>query len=144
MTTLSKLDELNLKTDRELNQLALNKLDAGIRAALEALTSSDNAVCAHHRHRAAVTAFNDAARMVILLNGSEERAVESKLARLGKMLQVLSGQSAAAIPSQEAVADFARAMWEARGCPQGVPEEDWFRAERAVKARTEMAACATC
>jgi hypothetical protein len=24
-------------------------------------------------------------------------------------------------------------LWKARGCPEGLPEEDWFRAERALK-----------
>ena len=32
---------------------------------------------------------------------------------------VMSGQIAA----------LAYAMWQERGCPEGTPEEDWFRAE---------------
>ena len=28
------------------------------------------------------------------------------------------------------IAVFAFALWEARGCPEGSPEEDWFQAEQ--------------
>jgi hypothetical protein len=30
------------------------------------------------------------------------------------------------------VPTLARALWKARECPEGSPEEDWFRAERAL------------
>jgi Protein of unknown function (DUF2934) len=32
-------------------------------------------------------------------------------------------------PAEEDIAKLAYALWEARGCPVGSPEEDWFRAE---------------
>ena len=34
---------------------------------------------------------------------------------------------------QEEIARLAHEYWEARGCPDGSPEEDWFRAEKALK-----------
>jgi hypothetical protein len=34
------------------------------------------------------------------------------------------------LPSQEDIAVRAYFYWEARGCPDGSPEEDWLRAER--------------
>jgi len=37
-------------------------------------------------------------------------------------------------PSQEAIAALAYQYWQERGCPIGSPEEDWFRAERALRA----------
>jgi hypothetical protein len=37
-------------------------------------------------------------------------------------------------PTQEEIAALAYSLWEARGCPEGVPDEDWFNAEKALKA----------
>jgi len=33
---------------------------------------------------------------------------------------------------QEAIAALAYQLWQARGCPDGSPEEDWFRADREI------------
>jgi hypothetical protein len=38
------------------------------------------------------------------------------------------------IGSQE-IAALAYQYWQARGCPDGSPEEDWFRAERELQCR---------
>ena len=35
----------------------------------------------------------------------------------------------------DAVAALAYAYWQARGCPDGSRDEDWFRAEQEMKAR---------
>jgi len=35
------------------------------------------------------------------------------------------------------IAQLAHALWEARGCPQGSPDEDWFRAAHELRARGE-------
>jgi len=40
-------------------------------------------------------------------------------------------------PAHEAIAALAYSMWQARGCPDGTPDEDWFNAEKALKARVE-------
>ena len=42
---------------------------------------------------------------------------------------------------QEAIARLAYSYWEARGCQNGSPEEDWFRAE--AELRNRLAAAAT-
>ena len=34
------------------------------------------------------------------------------------------------------IAPLAYALWEARGCPQGSPEEDWFHAVQQLRAST--------
>jgi hypothetical protein len=34
--------------------------------------------------------------------------------------------------NRERVAALAYEFWQARGCPQGTPDEDWFRAEREI------------
>lgn len=36
----------------------------------------------------------------------------------------------------EQVAALAYNLWEARGCPVGSPEEDWFRAEQELASQT--------
>jgi len=37
-------------------------------------------------------------------------------------------------PLHESIARLAYALWEARGCQGGTPEEDWFRAELEIRA----------
>lgn len=37
------------------------------------------------------------------------------------------------------VAAIAYEYWKLRGCPEGSPEEDWFRAEAALRAETTEA-----
>jgi len=36
--------------------------------------------------------------------------------------------TAHAEPDEKDIAALAYALWESRGCPDGSPEEDWFRA----------------
>lgn len=43
----------------------------------------------------------------------------------------------AAGPTHEDITTLAYSLWQARGCPEGSPEEDWFSAESALKARLE-------
>jgi len=38
--------------------------------------------------------------------------------------------------SREDIARLAYALWEARGCEGGNPEEDWLRAEQELRQRT--------
>ena len=40
------------------------------------------------------------------------------------------------IPAYEEIAPLAHSLWQARGCPEGTPEEDWFNAERALNAKS--------
>ncbi|SRR5579864_268173 len=42
-----------------------------------------------------------------------------------------------AIFGHEDIAILAHALWEARGCPEGSPEEDWFHAAQQLRARGE-------
>jgi len=39
-------------------------------------------------------------------------------------------------PAHEQIASLAYASWQERGYPEGSPEEDWFRAEQALLARS--------
>ena len=43
---------------------------------------------------------------------------------------------------QEAIAVLAYYYWEARGCPDDSPHEDWFRAEAELRSRLAAAATA--
>ena len=45
--------------------------------------------------------------------------------------------SPATPPDEEHIAALAKKLWEARGCPEGSPEEDWFTAERLVRMRRQ-------
>ena len=38
-------------------------------------------------------------------------------------------------PDQDQIAALAYALWEARGCPEGSPEDDWFQAEQQLTAK---------
>ncbi len=46
---------------------------------------------------------------------------------------VSSGESAAARADNEEVARLAYCYWLERGCPEGSPEVDWYRAESTIK-----------
>ena len=53
------------------------------------------------------------------------------------------GQEPGSLPStieHEEIARLAYSHWEARGCPYGSPEADWFRAERELQAKVSAAA----
>ena len=45
--------------------------------------------------------------------------------------------SAGAGPAHEEIAVLAYSLWQARGCPEGTPEEDWLNAERTLKPKSE-------
>jgi hypothetical protein len=36
-------------------------------------------------------------------------------------------------PMHEDIAALAYSLWQARGCPEGTPEEDWLSAEEALR-----------
>jgi hypothetical protein len=40
-------------------------------------------------------------------------------------------------PLSEQIAALAYALWQERGCQDGNPEEDWFRAEQEIQAKQE-------
>ena len=40
-------------------------------------------------------------------------------------------------PTHEDIAALAYSLWQARGCPEGTPDEDWFNAETALKTKSE-------
>jgi Protein of unknown function (DUF2934) len=40
-------------------------------------------------------------------------------------------------PFSEQITALAYALWQERGCPDGNPEEDWFRAEQELRTKQE-------
>jgi hypothetical protein len=42
-------------------------------------------------------------------------------------------------PSKEEIAALAHALWTARGCPDGSPNADWFRAEELLRSKDRIA-----
>lgn len=47
--------------------------------------------------------------------------------------------TSASLTEHEEIARLAYSYWEARGCPHGSPEEDWFRAERGLSQKATAA-----
>jgi hypothetical protein len=35
-------------------------------------------------------------------------------------------------PIEEQIAALAHALWRERGCPEGSPEDDWYKAEQQI------------
>ncbi len=148
MATKSKYDELRLKTDRQLIHLANTELDLGIRDAREALQVAENWASARGHYRLAERAHAQAARLIGLTGdigptggdiGNDERvSVAARLAHLREVLEGLSVLSAPAGPAGDKTPALARALWKAKGCPEGSAEEDWFQAERVLQSH---AAC---
>jgi hypothetical protein len=146
MIGFSKLDELRFKTGKQVVQLIHNELDLGIRTARHALNSADiRTACAQGYYCVAKSAYAQAARLIPLVGDfreDERGGMKTKLDRLQEMLDRLAAIGSKPTPTESEIAALARVLWEARGCPEGWPEEDWFRAERALKPRMEShAAC---
>ena len=141
MAARSKYDELRLKTDRQLVHLANSELDLGIRDAREALQSAENWASALGHYLLAERAHAQAARLIRLTGniGEDELiSVDARLAQLREVLEGLSVLSADAVPTGDRTPALARALWRAKGCPEGSAEEDWFQAERVLQSH---AAC---
>ncbi|HEY4363974.1 MAG TPA: DUF2934 domain-containing protein [Bryobacteraceae bacterium] len=134
MTGRCKFDELRGKTDRELIHLASSELDLGLRDAQEALESAENWAFAELHYRMAERAYKQALRLIRLAGDASDEELGAVASRLGQLREALDALSAiGSEPTRAEVATLARALWKARGCPEGLPEQDWFRAERTLK-----------
>jgi len=143
MNGLSKFDELRIKTDRQLLQLLNNELDGGLGAACETLGSADDPAFTKERYVKAKRAYTEVLRLMRVayeITEDERNRLESRLNRLRRILEGLAGLRSMITPGEKDIAALARVLWEARGCPQGSPQEDWFRAERNLKSRSASAA----
>jgi hypothetical protein len=141
MIAKCKYDELRLRTDRQLLHLANAELDLGIRDAHKALQSAENWASARRHYRLAEAALAQAARLIRLtgeIGENELAGVEARLAHLRDVLEGLSVLSGATVPTDDETRALARALWKAKGCPEGSAEEDWLQAERVLQSH---AAC---
>jgi hypothetical protein len=130
MTERAKFDELRLKTDRQLIQLANTELDLGIRDAHDALEFAENWASAERHYLLAERAYAQATRLIRLtsdFSGDELSRVESRLKHLREGLSAISAMGSA--PKEDEIAAFARTLSKAGDYPKGSPEDDWFRAE---------------
>ena len=134
----TKFETLRIKTEEQLVQLINHELHLGIRDARQALKSVDTWTVAREYHRRANRAYASVTRLISLVVEIADRSeVESRLGHLQGMLVTLSAIGSTPNPAEDEISTLARAVWEARGCPEGLPEEDWFRAERALKPKRE-------
>jgi hypothetical protein len=136
----TKFDKLRLKTEMQLIHLINIELDLGIQEARQALKTADTWPAREECNRLANRAYTRATRLlplVVEIAEDERRRVESRLEHLQRMLEALSAIRPTSTPGEDEIATLARAVWEARGSPEGLPQEDWFRAERALKTQSE-------
>lgn len=135
MTAITKFDELRLKTNRQLIRLLNRELDLGICYAQRALKAADRRASVERYYAPARSAHAEAARLILLaedIDHDERRQIESRLQRLWEMIEPLTAMGASPTPTEDEIAALARALWKAKGCPEGLPEEDWFQAERVL------------
>ncbi len=136
MNALTKFDELRFKTDQQLIRLVSRELDLGICYALEALRLSDDLIAAQRAYAPAQQAQTNSQRLLRLageIPANDRVELESKLAHLRGLLALACEANTVCEPSEDHIASLAHALWKARGCPEGVPEEDWFCTERVLK-----------
>jgi hypothetical protein len=145
----SKFDELRTKTEIELVHVVNRELDLGILEARRAL-SADSWGIAQNRYVRARQAYVRASRLIPLMDvvdvmdevPGDQQGPGERLAHLREMLDGLSVLASTPSLTGENIASLARALWKARGCPEGSPEDDWLRAEQVLKSHRALhAAC---
>ena len=72
-------------------------------------------------------AKNESAAVAILESVSTDETMEIAILELEPMPD--------GSPSHDEIAALAYSYWEARGCQDGSPEGDWFRAERKLRSQ---------
>jgi hypothetical protein len=138
MTRVYKLGQLRNKTDRQLIQLRNSELETGVDNARYALQSAGNWAHAEDHYLRAKRSFAEASVLIPLARDQGGRW-EARRELLRRLLEGLSVLGSGSSPAGDKTRVLARALWEARDCPEGSPEEDWFQAERALQS---YAACA--
>ncbi len=137
MGEISKFDELRVKTERELGQLINHELDLGIREARQALKAGTWAFAQGPYFRAR-RAYAEVSRLIPLIGEIPENQQGQPEERVQHLREMLDGLSVlGSTPTTENIAPLARALWKARGCPEGSPEDDWLRAEQVLKSQRE-------
>jgi Protein of unknown function (DUF2934) len=136
MTGLPKLDQLLRTTDSQLTRLASDELEIGLRAARQALNGVEDWRVAGGRYQTAKEAYAAAIGLISLVRqrGTDGLGrLKIRLEHLRQMLEALSVIGSTSVPTEHEIAALARALRKARGCPERMPEEDWFRAEQILR-----------
>lgn len=93
------------------------------------------------RHQRAAELHNSAAHAHLVAAESHERqdhqTGHERSRQALEHSQKAHEQSDAPRPAHEDVAILAHELWEARGCPDGSPDEDWFHAARQLHGHAE-------
>jgi len=138
-------DKIRIKTEMQLIQLIKAELTLGIQDGRRALESADRGPVREECNRRANKAYAKVTRLISVvadMTEGERAEIEARLEHLQRMLEALSAIGSTPAPAEDEISALARAVWEARGCREGFAEEDWFRAERALKTQSESkAAC---
>lgn len=133
MSEMFRFDELTQKTDRQMVRLITRELHRGIQSAQNALLSLGTRASIEQDCVVARNAFVEINRLTPLVGQipAEERSrIEPGLQHLREMVEGLAVLGSR--PKRDDVLVLARALWKARDCREGSPEEDWFRAERTL------------
>jgi hypothetical protein len=138
---LCKFDELRLKTDTELIQVIERELDLALSSVFQAVDSLDRLGFPGRFYFHAERACADACRLIPMVydNPVERVRLAARAEHLWKILDRIADSDRHQDPSENDIAAIARSLWHARGCPEGVAEEDWFWAERVLKMRAQAA-----
>ena len=136
MEVLSKYDELRIKTGSQLVRLLNNQLELGIREARHALKSADTWALVESHYLCARGAYGEASRLIPLVGEIPEQERGRLEAKLDHLREMLEGLSALGSPNGDSISALARALWKARDCPEGSPDDDWFQAERVLQSQT--------
>jgi len=70
-----------------------------------------------------------------LMSGEHSRAALDHSQAADKLTKAMAFGYGVMTFGHDEIAALAYALWQARGCPYGSPEEDWLRAERELRAR---------
>jgi hypothetical protein len=136
-----KYDELRLKTDTELIQVIVGQLNLALSSVYQAVDSLDRLGFPGTFYFQAERACADAGRLIPLIydNPVERTKMAARAENLWKILDWIADIDRHQNPSENDIAAIARSLWQARGCPEGAAEEDWFWAERLLKMREQVA-----
>lgn len=136
-------EKLRIKTEMQLVQLINSELKLGIRDARRAFTPADAWPVREDCKRRANSAYARATGLISVvgeITADERNRMQAGLEQLQRMLEALSMVGSA--PAEDEISALAHAVREATECREGLAQEDWFRAERALKAQRESnAAC---
>jgi hypothetical protein len=79
-----------------------------------------------------------------MMSKDDKKAKMAATAEVATPAAVSADPEPAALPVETGecrqIAALAHSYWQARGCPEGSPHEDWYRAENDVRQRVAAAA----